>query len=791
MASQDAAGSRAFDGHAQFETLIADISSRFIGVPPGEVDREIDSALRRVCELFGLGLAVLWQWSDAVPVVITPTHVCYVHDGPAPPGTPRQEEYPWIREQMLAGRMVAVSSLDELPAEAAGDREWARVAGIKSSLCLPLSLGGEPPVGALALNTLRTERDWPGEVVRRLQLVTQVLTNALARRRHELNSQESEQRLQLAADSAEAGLWTLDYRTGLFWTTPRARAIFGYSPDDVPDLERLKRSVHPAEWDAVRDAIDRSAHTGEPVDVEYRISRPGTGGERWIASRGRPRLNSAGERDRLMGLSIDITDRKRAEEAVRTSEARLASGTALAGLAFYEVDFGAGVLFADDRFRDLCGIPPDREDLQVLEFWMAHLHPDDRQHLMTVRAQLHGGGLDRASVEYRYLHPVRGELWIHHLAGVAARDAARLAVRTYGVIRDITERRRTENALRASLAKIEELKDRLQAESDYLKAEVRITQAFGELTGGSPAIVKVLRQVEQVAPTDASVLVHGETGTGKELVAQAVHRLSPRGMRLMVKINCAALPSGLIESELFGREKGAFTGALTNQAGRFEVADGSTLFLDEIGELPLDLQTKLLRVLEAGEFERLGSSRTIKVNVRLIAATNRDLPAAIKQGHFRKDLYYRLNVFPIRVPPLRERAEDIPPLVWAFVRELNARFGKKISKVPRTTMEALQRQPWPGNIRELRNVIERAAIVTTGDTLRMPRLEEAPPVAAPPRSLADAEREHILRALERTRWRIKGPDGAAAMLGLNPSTLRGRMKRLDIRPRRNADSDPA
>jgi transcriptional regulator with GAF, ATPase, and Fis domain len=283
------------------------------------------------------------------------------------------------------------------------------------------------------------------------------------------------------------------------------------------------------------------------------------------------------------------------------------------------------------------------------------------------------------------------------------------------------------------------------------------------------------------------VLVRGETGSGKELVAQAIHRLSPRQRHLLVKVNCAALPSGLVESELFGREKGAYTGAMTRQIGRFEVADGSTLFLDEIGELSLEVQAKLLRVLETGEFERLGSPRTIKVDVRLIAATNRDLPEEIRKGRFREDLYYRLNVFPIRVPPLRERTEDIPLLVWTFLEECCARMGKKITQVPRRTMEALQRHPWPGNVRELRNVVEHSAIVSTGDTLRVPILDEIAAVAAPQPTLADSERELILRALERNRWRVKGPEGAAAALGLNPSTLYSRMKKLGIRPPGPAD----
>jgi formate hydrogenlyase transcriptional activator len=296
----------------------------------------------------------------------------------------------------------------------------------------------------------------------------------------------------------------------------------------------------------------------------------------------------------------------------------------------------------------------------------------------------------------------------------------------------------------------------------------------------------VLGEAEQVAVTSSSVLIYGETGTGKELLAQAIHRLSPRGHHLLVKVNCAALPSGLVESELFGREKGAYTGALTRQVGRFEVADGSTLFLDEVGELPPDVQIKLLRVLQEGEFERLGSPRTIKVNVRVIAATNRDLADEVRKGRFREDLYYRLNVFPIRMPPLRERTEDVPPLVWAFLKDCSARMGKKITQVPRATMDALRQYPWPGNVRELRNVIEHGAIITTGDTLRVPKMDEVVRNVAMLPTLADAERDLIVRALERTSWRIKGPKGAAAALGLKPGTLYGRMKKLGIRPAASA-----
>ena len=655
-------GRRDTEEPPRFEELLIELSSRFVNLPPDAVNQEIERALGRVCEQLGVDVAVLWQWSDGVPRVIAPTHLYPPRTNQQVFDPLRQESYPWVVQQMLAGRMVLVSRLDDLPPDAATDRDSARSSGIRSSLILPLFVKADSPMGALAFNVLREERDWPDALVKRLQLVAEVFTNALARRRHEL--------------------------------------------------------------------------------------------------------------------------------ALRESEARLEAGADLAGLAFYEVDFDRRKSYVDDRFRELCGLPPDQDEgLAPLEFWIAHLHPEDRPRILDAREQLHAGRTERLSIDYRFLNPVRGELWIHHLARIAERTPDGLTVRAYGVFRDITASKQAEDALRKSYAEIERLKDRLQAESDYLKAEIRVAHGQGGITGKSAAIQKVLHQAEQVAPTNSAVLILGETGTGKELLAQAIHRLSPRARHVIVKINCAVLPSGLVESELFGREKGAFTGALARQVGRFEVADGSTVFLDEVGELPPDVQVKLLRVLQEGEFERLGSPRTIKVNVRVVAATNRDLTDDVRKGRFREDLYYRLNVFPIRMPPLRERPQDIPLLVWDFLAEFSTRMGKKITQVPRATMETLQRHPWPGNVRELRNVIEHGAIITRGETLRIPLLDDAASGAAPPQTMADAERGHILRVLEGTHWRIKGPRGAAAALGLRPSTLYGRMKKLGIPPRRESAED--
>ena len=343
-------------------------------------------------------------------------------------------------------------------------------------------------------------------------------------------------------------------------------------------------------------------------------------------------------------------------------------------------------------------------------------------------------------------------------------------------------RRNQSVSLQQALAEVRELKARLEEENLYLRKEIdAVVHAGVGIVGESAAIKRVLVQVEQVAPSDATVLLLGETGTGKELLARSIHALSARRDRTMVKVNCGALPPTLIEAELFGRERGAYTGALARQTGRFEIADGSTIFLDEIGDLPLELQTKLLRVLEEGEFERLGSSRTIRVDVRVIAATNRDLPAMVREAKFREDLYYRLNVFPVAVPPLRARDGDIPLLVWTFVREFAEKQNKTIEQIPRQAMDALQRYAWPGNVRELRNVIERAMILSPGPTLHVETPASLDPKASAGMTLEAVERRHIVAVLDQVDWRIRGEGGAAQRLGLKPSTLESRMRKLGIR----------
>jgi formate hydrogenlyase transcriptional activator len=331
----------------------------------------------------------------------------------------------------------------------------------------------------------------------------------------------------------------------------------------------------------------------------------------------------------------------------------------------------------------------------------------------------------------------------------------------------------------------EKLKARFQAETVYLQEEIKTEHNFEEIIGQSAPLREMLRKIEQVAPTDATVLICGETGTGKELLTRAVHNRSKRNNRPLVKVNCGSIPSGLVESELFGHEKGAFTGATQRRIGRFELANGGTIFLDEVTELPLDTQVKLLRVLQEGEFERVGSSQTAKVDVRVIAATNRDLKEVIGSGSFRSDLFYRLNVFPLEVPPLRYRTEDIPLLVSFFLSRLGTKLGKELRGVSQKSMARLTQYNWPGNIRELQNVIERAAVLAKGPIVQVDvsllRADDAVEVASVIDTLENVERNHIVRALTNTQWVIHGKKGAAEILGINPSTLRSRMEKLGIR----------
>jgi PAS domain S-box-containing protein len=456
--------------------------------------------------------------------------------------------------------------------------------------------------------------------------------------------------------------------------------------------------------------------------------------------------------------------------------------------AFFE-DIPAGTMVAGPDGlllsvnRRLCTMTGLAEEELVGRALAELIHADDRD---AVTEMITTVGVSRrapSAAEHRLVTADGGYRWV--LLGLTAHhDEERGLDAVLGLVIDVDERKRGEEKLREAYEEIAELTERLETENEYLRLEAELEHHHDEIIGQGQSTGRLLRQVAQVADTPSTVLLLGETGTGKEVVARAIHNASPRGDRTMVKINCAALPPSLIEQELFGREKGAFTGADTRQAGRFEVADGSTLFLDEIGEMPIELQPKLLRVLQEQEFERIGGTATLRVDVRVIAATNRDLERQVRDGRFREDLYYRLNVLPIIVAPLRERPEDIPLLVHAFVQEFAVALDRRIETIPARVMKALESHSWPGNVRELRNVIERAVILSRGPVLEV----EIPAVSLArddePLALDAAQRAHITRVLDRTDWRVRGTGGAAELLELKPTTLESKMRRLGIQRKR-------
>jgi len=468
--------------------------------------------------------------------------------------------------------------------------------------------------------------------------------------------------------------------------------------------------------------------------------------------------------------------RKRTTEQLRESEEKFHLATESAQLGVWEWKFGEPVIWGSEQNLRLCGLTTDAT--LTFDFFIRSIHAEDLEKVKEVVALVQQNART-FSMEYRLIRP-DGEVRWMVTRGRSYANGNGVPDRVTGISLDITEKKQAEEKLRNAYSQIKVLKERLENENFYLQQEIKLEHQHHEVIGQSEGIRRALRSAEQVAGTNSTVMLQGETGTGKELFARAIHNLSNRKDRSMVKVNCAALPASLVESELFGREKGAYTGALTREMGRFEVANGSTLFLDEIGELPLELQAKLLRVLQEGEFERLGSSKTIKVDVRVVVATARDLASMVREGKFREDLYYRVSVFPIHIPPLRERREDIPMLVWHFVRDIGRRMGRNIEDIRATTMKALQNYEWPGNVRELKNVIERHLITTSGPIFQAD-LTGIQSVASKKGSTLEAvEADYIGQVLKSTGGRIRGAGGAAQVLGLKPSTLESRMKKLGI-----------
>jgi PAS domain S-box-containing protein len=580
--------------------------------------------------------------------------------------------------------------------------------------------------------------------------------------------------------SWETGLPTLD----IIWSEQTHR-IFETDPSNFhPSRPGFLELVHPEDRAKVNAAFAASLEKGAPSTVEYRIVMA-DGRVKVLEGRWKVFQDGEGRPARLVGTCQDITEHKGTEEALRQSELhfRTVFQRSPLGIALVEARSGR-FLQCNPKYCEIVG----REEQELLQLDISSItHGDDIALGNEYQRQLTEEKLASYEFDKRYIRPDGSARWVRILA-VAMWNKGETRRCQLALVQDITERRHSEEAIAALVREVCEAKKKLTEEKLYLEQEIDTELGFGEIIGQSKALRDVMEQVGKVASSNATVLLMGETGTGKELVARALHRLSRRSQNSFIKMNCAAIPSGLLESELFGHERGAFTGAVARKIGRLELADKGTLFLDEIGEISLSLQPKLLRVLQDQEFERLGGTQTLKVDFRLIAATNSNLADRVRDHEFRSDLYYRLNVFPIRVPPLRERREDIHLLVEHFVQKFSRRMNRSITSIPRKTMDTLISWHWPGNVRELENYIERSVILTQGSVLVSPLSEVEPLPAKAQESPVDdtleaAEREHILRALREARGKIGGSKGAAIRLGLKRTTLQSKMKNLGISAR--------
>ncbi len=582
---------------------------------------------------------------------------------------------------------------------------------------------------------------------------------------------EIENGFQNLIENAVIGIGHTNKNGDYLFANRRLAHIYGYKTKESflksrPNVTRFM--LNPEE----RKNILKRMQTSGFIDGAEIQCRRRDGAIIWISlsariSRGKSGVNT------YESFIVDISDKKAAAIALQVSEKRFRMLVEQAGDAFFIHNYNGKILDVNLTACEMLGYSKE-------EFLQMSISDVD----MDIATKGHRG---------RYWNPLQSEKHITFEGIHRRKDGSTFPVEVrlgrvdlkempllLSLTRDVTERKKSENKLKKAFKEINDLKNQLEEENIYLRREVETRYRHKEIIGESRAIKKVLMQVEKVAKENTNVLITGETGTGKEILARAIHNLSPRNVRSMITVNCAALPGSLIESELFGREKGAFTGAASRQTGRFEAADKSTIFLDEIGDLPMELQAKLLRVLENGTFERLGSSKTISVDVRVIAATNHNLAELVKKDVFRRDLFYRLNVFPVVIPPLRDRREDIPLLVWAFVEEFSQSMGKSIKNIPKKIMDKLQESYWPGNVRELKNVIERGMIMSSGPTLRIDQQQNLENQTSEKMSMEDVEREHIKQVLLSTGWRVSGKTGAARILGLKDSTLRSRMIKLGI-----------
>jgi len=668
--------------------------------------------------------------------------------------------------------------------------------GVESACVLPLTTAHRR-LGSLAFAVAR-KNAYSAQEVRFLMLVADQVALAVdnATRDAEQERMKEELRKQTAHferlfELAPEPIVLRDINNRVLRVNREFTKLFGFALEEAVGRDINELIVPEGLWDE-SERLRETLKCGEPVDAEL-VRRRKDGSLLTVSFVAAP-VCVDGEASQIYGIYRDITERKKAEEALKRSEAYLAEGQRLSHTGSWARGVPEGGIYFSGESCRIYGFDPEKTKI-TLEAVLSRVHPEDQAGF---REQIFRSIREEADLEADYrLILEDGSIRYIHSVGHPVKDTRGELKEFVGTIVDVTEQHQSTKALEDAFTEINALKDQLLQENVALRQEIHEASMFDEIVGKSAALQKVLREIETVGPTESTVLIQGETGTGKELIARAIHNLSKRRESAFVKVNCAAIPTGLLESELFGHERGAFTGAIAQRIGRFELANHGTVFLDEIGEIPLELQPKLLRVLQEREFERLGSSRTMRTDARLIAATNQDLSLMVDAQKFRSDLFYRLNVFPIKVPPLRERPEDIPLLIRHFAELFSRRINKPITMIPPETMGALVRYEWPGNVRELQNVVERAVILSSRGVLLVPATDLKSPSEAPTKTpnqrtpvrkrthemVQSIDRDQVVQALRNAEGRVGGPHGAAARLGLKRTTLIAHMKRLGINPR--------
>jgi len=610
-----------------------------------------------------------------------------------------------------------------------------------------------------------------------------LLTDIDERKRWEEKLRRSEAYLSEAQKLSHTGSAGWDIATReIYWSQETFR-IYELDPTTKVTSDLIVQRTHPEDRSAVQEVFERVAREPAEFDLEHRILM-GDGSVKYLRVMGHPSVNDSGRLE-MVGAVTDITEHRHAEQALRRSEADLLEAQRLSHTGSFRHELSTGRVIVSPEVYRIYGIKAD-EDASSTEFFFTRFHPEDRRRVVELFERSENEKMS-FQVDNRIVLSDGTIKHLHSIGHPVLNESGDL-VEYVGTTMDVTEHVQARVKLEKAFEEIKHLKDQLHDENVVLREQIDQAFMFEEIVGSSQPLRTVLSRIVKVAPTDSTVLVTGETGTGKELIARAIHKRSQRSSHAFVSVNCASIPSSLIASELFGHEKGAFTGALQQRQGRFELAHSGTIFLDEVGELPAETQITLLRVLQEREFERVGGTRVIRTDVRVIAATNRNLSAAIAAGTFRADLFYRLNVFPIEMPPLRERKEDIPVLVEYFVKRFAEKMGKHIRRIDKKTLELCQRYHWPGNIRELQNIIERSVILSGNDTFSidepwLPTVVRPEPELSGPltETLLTKEKKMIEAALVECKGKIAGPNGAAAKLGIPPSTLDSKIKQLRIK----------